>query len=349
MYKIIGLSVLTLLLNTAVFAQNEKPSGNSNGKPAANQANRNQNNRGQRRYEVNIVNNSATELDSATKKKLDKVFFKVYPAFAQADGYRTKRQVTLELSDKYDGSISAKAGEIIINRNWLKENNGKLEKALMYEFSKNWVSADTVKKKGYQLVFISKYPELDPQLKQNLIDTYFKVYPTLVKTFNKKSTKNVLFVIDTAYGGVAEASGNRILFSSKYMKAHSTDIDVVTHETMHIVQGYGYGSGPVWLTEGIADWVRYRYGVDNIGSKWALPEYNEKQSYKNSYRITARFFEWLEQKVKPGLIATLDDQLRKHTYTEQSWTSLTGKTLDELWADYAKAPAVSLTYSGSAK
>lgn len=342
MFRKFSFSMLLLLSGTAAFSQNDKPATGRDG-------NQRTGGRGQRKYEVNIVNSSAAPLDSATKKELNEVFFKVYPAFAQADGYRTVRQAKLEISDNYEGSISAKAGEIIISSKWLKDNRKRLEKEMMYQFSKNWLSADTVKKKGYQLVFISKDPGLDPQLKQNLIDTYFKVYPKLVKTFNKKSTREVLFVIDTAYGGVAEASGNRILFSAKYMKAHNTDIDVVTHETMHIVQGYGYGSGPVWLTEGIADWVRYRYGVDNIGSKWALPEFNEKQSYKNSYRITARFFEWLEQNVKPGLIAALDDQLRQHTYTEQSWANLTGKTVDELWADYAKSPGVKLVYSGSTK
>lgn len=330
---------LLSIFSLTTFAQNEKP-GN-----AASANARGQNNRGQRRYEITIVNNSGTDLDSNTKKKITKAFYKVYPSFAQADGYRTKRQATFELSDKFEGTLSAKAGEIVVNSAWLKNNLRRLEKELMFQFSRNWISADTLKKNGYQLVFISKDPKLDPVLKQNLIDTYFKIYPTLVKTFNKKSTKEVLFVVDTAYKGVAEASGNRILFSSAYMSTHPTDIDVVTHETMHIVQGYGYGSGPVWLTEGIADYVRYKYGVDNIGSKWALPEFDDKQSYKNSYRITARFFEWLEQNVKPGLIATLDDQLRKHTYTEQSWAALTGKNIDELWADYAKSPALKLSYS----
>lgn len=201
-------------------------------------------------------------------------------------------------------------------------------------------AADTISKNGYSLIFVSKDPNLDPVVKQKLIDTYFKVYPTLVKTFNKKSTKDVLFVVDTAYKAVAEASGNRILFSAGYMKAHPYDTDVVTHETMHIVQGYGYSAGPVWLTEGIADYVRYQYGIDNAGSKWSLPDYNPKQNYTNSYRITGRFFLWIEKNVKSGTIKKMDAQLRAHTYTEQTWKELTGKTLDELWTDYAANPVI---------
>ncbi|WP_443944428.1 basic secretory protein-like protein [Pedobacter sp. AW1-32] len=295
-------------------------------------------------YQISIADTENT-IDPKVKANLTAAFYNVYPWFASADGYRTKRDAELIFTNEA-ATILAKAGEIKVNPDWVKDKSqSKIEHELEEAFKRNWSYFSKEKKKGYTLTFISKDPNLDPEVRQNLIDTYFEIYPTLVKTFNNKSTKDVLFVVDTAYKAVAEASGNRILFSAGYMKAHPTDIDVVTHETMHIVQGYGYSAGPVWLTEGIADYVRYKYGVDNVGSKWALPAYNEKQSYTNSYRITARFFEYLEQKVKPGLIPTLDQQLRAHTYTEKSWENLTGKTLDQLWADYSKNAALDLKYS----
>ncbi|MFD2286153.1 secretory protein [Pedobacter petrophilus] len=290
-------------------------------------------------------------IEQKTKDKLSAAFYNVYPWFASADGYRTKRSADLIFNSNETTDIKAKAGEIIVNGDWVKgKSQKKIEKQLRNAFTKNWSGFSIQKKKGYKLTFISKDPLLDPLLKQKLIDTYFEIYPTLVKTFNNKSTHNVLFVVDTAYKAVAEASGNRILFSAGYLNAHPTDIDVVTHETMHIVQGYGYSAGPVWLTEGIADYVRYQYGVDNVGSKWSLPAYNAKQSYQNSYRITARFFAWLEQNIKPGLVATLDQQLRAHQYTEQSWNSLTGKSIDQLWEEYSKNPGqVKLKYSSKAE
>lgn len=298
----------------------------------------------QRSYQITI-NDPDSSSHMALNEKLKSAFFKVYPTFAQADGYRTKRQVTLEFANEIP-AIAGKAGEIKVNRKWAEnKSQKKIEKALFEAFKKNWNSYSVDKKGGYSLTFISKDPGLDLAVRKKLIDTYFEIYPTLVKTFNDKSTHDVLFVVDTAYKAVAEASGNRILFSAGYLKAHPTDIDVVTHETMHIVQGYGYSAGPVWLTEGIADYVRYKYGVDNVGSKWSLPNYSEKQSYKNSYRITARFFAWLEQYVKPGLIANLDSQLRAHQYIEESWVKLTGKTIDQLWEDYSKNPVVELKYS----
>jgi hypothetical protein len=168
------------------------------------------------------------------------------------------------------------------------------------------------------------------------------VYPTLVRKYNKKSVKTVAFIIDPNYNGVAGTSNGRVVFSAKYMTSHPGDIDIVTHETMHIVQSYGGRSGmPGWLTEGIADYIRYAYGVDNKGAGWSLPKFSEKQSYKNSYRITARFLAWLEVSGYKGIVKKLDLAGRDKTYDNgELWKKLTGKTIDDLWADYAKNPTI---------
>jgi hypothetical protein len=300
-------------------------------------------------FTLTIFNNTTIALDTM---KVNIAFKATYPAFAVADGYHTKKQVTMRVIDTIKKfTISAKPGEVIVNSQWIKKkkNFNNFQINLQGALHKNWASVDTIKKEGYQLVFINKNSDFNSTIKKELIDTYFKVFPVLVRTFNKKTSHEVVFVTDTAYNGVAEASGNRILFSTKYMNAHPTDIDIVTHECMHLVQAYGYGSGPVWLTEGIADLIRYKYGVDNIRSKWALPEFtieqNEKK-YENSYRVTARFFEWIDQKVKPGMITEIDKELRNHTYNNTTWLKLSGKTIDELWDDYAKNPQLTIKYSG---
>jgi hypothetical protein len=202
--------------------------------------------------------------------------------------------------------------------------------------------SETFKKKGYNLTFIETDTTFSKALKAKLVETFFTVYPELAKAYNKKTTKDVTFFIDTAYKGVAATSDARVVFSYKYMMAHPKDIDVVTHEVMHIVQGYGYSAGPVWLTEGIADYVRAKFGVDNAGANWTLPAYKPTQSYTNSYRITARFFIWIEKNVKPDFVKEVDAKLRNHTYTENTWKDETGKTLDELWAAYSANPDLNM-------
>ncbi|WP_443944426.1 basic secretory protein-like protein [Pedobacter sp. AW1-32] len=199
---------------------------------------------------------------------------------------------------------------------------------------------DVIKKNGYQLTFENNFSALDPKLKQRLISTFFDVYPKLAKEYNPKTLKKVTFSVDTAYKGVAATANGKVTYSSIWMEKHPEDIDVVTHEVMHIVQDYGNSVGPGWLTEGIADYARYKFGIDNAGAKWALPALKPEHSYKNSYRITARFFAWIEKNVKPGTIKTIDASLRDHRYINQIWTTLTGKDLDALWADYVKNPEI---------
>jgi hypothetical protein len=195
-------------------------------------------------------------------------------------------------------------------------------------------------KNGYKLTFTNYDATLDTAEQQRLIHTFFTVYPELAKAYNKKTLKEVKMVIDTTYQGVAETDNGKVTISSAWLHKRPEDIDVVTHEVMHIVQDYGQSVGPGWLTEGIADYARYKFGVNNPAAKWTLPDFNSTQNYGNAYRVTARFLVWIEEKVKPGLVKNFNTQLRRHTFTDNSWMAATGKTLDELWKAYEKDPVI---------
>lgn len=197
----------------------------------------------------------------------------------------------------------------------------------------------TVKGK-YKLTFINYDVTLDTALQHRMVNTFFTVYPGLAKAYNKKTLKEVSIVIDTAYKGVAETDNGKVTISSRWMHLHPEDIDVITHEVMHIVQDYGNSTGPGWLTEGIADYARYKFGINNPAAKWALPAYKTTQNYDNAYRVTARFLLWMEEKVKPGMVKELDSRLRQHTFTDSTFKDLSGKTVDELWKTYSADPAV---------
>ncbi|OUJ73441.1 basic secretory protein-like protein [Hymenobacter crusticola] len=207
----------------------------------------------------------------------------------------------------------------------------------------DFYAKDSITKGGYTLIFISKDSAFSALTKQRMISTFFVVYPQEAKRFNPKTLKKIKFVVDPSYKGVA-ATGNGIAtYNPQWLKDHPEDIDVVTHEVMHVVQAYPPNSVG-WLTEGIADYVRYVYGVNNVKAKWALPDYKEGQSYTNSYRITARFFAWLEKNVRKTLINELDAAARAGTYSPEIWKQKTGFTLDELWHTYTQNPTLELTY-----
>ncbi len=198
----------------------------------------------------------------------------------------------------------------------------------------------TYDKNGYQLVFKDLSKTADQHVVDKLVDTYFVVYPKLAHDFNPKVTHHVTFVIDPAYDGVAATDNARTVFNPQWFVKHPGDTDVVTHEVMHIVQDYGHKDTPGWLVEGIADYVRYKYGLNNAAAKWALPDYKPTQKVTDAYRVTARFLAWLEAHGHAGIVVKLDAQLRDGTYTDASWTALAGKPVDALWADYAASPAL---------
>ncbi len=196
-------------------------------------------------------------------------------------------------------------------------------------------------RQGYSLKFINYDAALDTALQRRMVNTFYIVYPELANAYNKHTLKAVTFVIDTAYKGVAETDNGKVTISSRWMHLHPEDIDVITHEVMHIVQDYGESGGPGWLTEGIADYARYKFGVNNAAANWRLPAYKAGQNYTDAYRVTARFLVWIEQKVKPGIVKKLDSYSRSHMYTPALWQQLTGKTLEDLWKSYTDNPVIS--------
>jgi hypothetical protein len=204
----------------------------------------------------------------------------------------------------------------------------------------NAQQVSVLKRDGYRLVFANLDKTLDTALQSRMVNTFYKVYPTLAAEYNPKTLRSVTIMIDTAYKGVAATANGQVTISSAWMHKHPGDIDVITHEVMHIVQDYRESVGPGWLTEGIADFARYKFGVNNPAAGWSLPAYKPGQNYDNAYRITARFLLWIEEKIKPGTVKSLDSQLRAHTYTNDSWKQLTGKTVDELWKAYIQNPEV---------
>ena len=192
---------------------------------------------------------------------------------------------------------------------------------------------------GLNLVITNDAPGFDPKEQTRLIDTFFTVYPKMMAEYNKDAPKSVTIAIDSSYHGVAATGADVIHCNPDWFRRNPEDIDVITHEGMHVVQQYKRG-GPGWLTEGLADYARAKFGVNNPNAHWTLPDYKEGQSYTDAYRVTARFLLWLEKHVKPGLAVTLDKAMRDGTYTPDIWKQQTGKTLDELWQDYGKNPAL---------
>ena len=167
----------------------------------------------------------------------------------------------------------------------------------------------------------------------DMVECFFAVYPVMSARFNPGSRRTVSLVIDPDRPGVAGVASGVITVSGTWMKSRPNDIDVITHESFHVVQAYPPGQ-PGWIVEGLADYARDRYGLHNARGGWSLPNLTPAHKHTDSYRVTARFFKWLEARVQPGILEALDTRMRAGAYDDRFWVEQTGATVDALWERY---------------
>lgn len=201
----------------------------------------------------------------------------------------------------------------------------------------------TQTREGVTLHYRDASDALAAPVRERIIETFFGAYLRERADFHPAAPTQVGIVIDPAYDGIAfvgeKAQAATITINPAWLAKHPGDIDLVTHEAMHIVQGYPeYANArvPGWLVEGIADYARHRYGKDNAGAGWALPtQVKPEQNFDTGYRVTGAFLAWSEAQ-HPGLVKALDGALREGRYTPALWETLSGVALPALWAQYVQ-------------
>lgn len=108
---------------------------------------------------------------------------------------------------------------------------------------------------------------------------------------------------------------------------------MVVHELTHVYQAYP-APDPGWLVEGIADYVR----IVDFEPEAPRPRIDpERASYRDAYKTTAIFLEWACRDYDPQLVRKLDAVLCAGKYDKSSFEALTGKTLDDLWEEFAES------------
>lgn len=134
--------------------------------------------------------------------------------------------------------------------------------------------------------------------------------------------------------GVAFWDGKAITVSTRYAAKHQDDVMLIVHELTHVLQGYRRPF-PGWLTEGIADYVRF--GIAE-GGKFGIRIDPAKNKPRDSYRVTG-FLVLQAEKRWPGLVKKLHVAGVSGGDAEKIWTEHCGKTVDEAWAEFVPPKA----------
>ena len=158
-------------------------------------------------------------------------------------------------------------------------------------------------------------------------------YPMIVRELGAQAApvpERVTVVFDKDMDGVAATGGTTIHVAARYAQDHPDDTGMIIHELAHVVQGYP-NYDPVWLVEGIADYVRFFHYEPVTNRPHPNPA---KASCRDSYRTTGAFLDWAVRTHDKKLVKKLDAALKANTYTEEMFRQATGKSLDQLNTDW---------------
>lgn len=165
-----------------------------------------------------------------------------------------------------------------------------------------------------------------------VVSEWFPLVWRMMGTEGRTPPKTVHLVFKRTLEAPAYASGDTLTVSGEWITKQPDDFGMMVHELTHLIQSYsGPGERPGWLTEGIADYIRWwRYEPESPRT----PINPAKASYRDSYRTTAGFLAFLTARYDRGLVPRLDRALRDGTYKNDLFTQATGKDLDALWAEF---------------
>lgn len=184
---------------------------------------------------------------------------------------------------------------------------------------------------------ISQAPDLavwarlaETQMEDFWLDTEALLY---TDKFIPPNMVNVVYRTGPGVTGVAATGGGVMTVNSAWCRAHPEDTGLTVHETAHVIQAYS-SYNPVWLVEGIADYIRWvRFEPEHFQYR-INPQ---KSTYHDSYRTTAAFLAWCELHYDSGLVTKLSRAVRFGTYNTGLFKAYCGKDVDTLWSEFLAA------------
>lgn len=181
----------------------------------------------------------------------------------------------------------------------------------------------------------SEVPELARwgQDAKTLVEQWYPRFSHLLASKDYQPVQTIQITLRKSDRGIADTAGNHIRVYSGWIQQHPEDLGLVAHELVHAIQGYPHGA-PGWLTEGIADYLRWAIYEGKPQSWFDVPD--QPNAYTQGYRVCGGFLLWLESDRAPGIVKKLNKSLRERKYDPAIFQTETGLPLDQLWKTYAE-------------
>ena len=134
--------------------------------------------------------------------------------------------------------------------------------------------------------------------------------------------------------GVAGTSGTHIVGNAEWFTKHPDDYGALIHELCHVVQAYRGKKVPGWVTEGIADYVRW-FKFEPADHR---PRPNpDTAKYTDGYQTTAAFLDWIVRTKDESFVQRLNAAARSGKYSDDLFRQYAHEPVDKLWAEYVES------------
>jgi hypothetical protein len=238
----------------------------------------------------------------------------------------------------------------------------RLGKSINLEFKdKTVIQTGEVNARKYSLtVDLSGWEgNTTPEQIGELSRLFWQVYPVLYERFGKLSEApaDVVLLIENSGYEIAEAWENKVHLHDMWLCNNPGDFDCITHELAHVIQ-HGWNDETLEYSsyiERFADYCRFIYCMDDGGyndSGWTLQTVTDEPDRETS----VRFLVWLDYKLSGPDRDFMKDYFlvcTKGEYASSEWkkawkklfqsTEFEGKSVDEVWNEYAKSDFAGLS------
>jgi hypothetical protein len=207
-------------------------------------------------------------------------------------------------------------------------------------------------KSKYQIdIDYSQTPELKDWVDKQLRPAMEEWYPIIIADLPSEGftpPQRFSVTIEANGRGVAATGGTRVTANAQWIKQElargpqNEAVGALIHEAVHVAQQYGRARGrsrvPGWLTEGIADYIRWwKFEPASVRTPVRpLKRNGQPASYTDSYRTTAAFLEYVAKNYDHEIVVKLNAVGRDGSYSPDLWKKYSGKTVDELWAAFVE-------------